>query len=118
MATWIPHVLRWSARVTGLLLVGMVLILVAGEGPPNPFRQPPSVEVEFLAMILMVAGFLAGWRWEAVGGLLAVIGFALFAATEVIVNKQPPGGAIPLFAVPGVLYLLSCGAGKFMRSLA
>ena len=57
-------------------------------------------------MILMVVGFLAGWRWEAVGGLLALLGFAAFAATEVVVNRRPPGGAIPLFVVPGVLYLL------------
>jgi peptidoglycan/LPS O-acetylase OafA/YrhL len=115
MATWIPHALRWSARTSGLLLVGMVLIFLVGEGPPNPFRQPPSVQVEFLGMILMVAGFLAGWRWEALGGLLAVTGFAAFAATEVIVNHSPPGGAIPLFAVPGLLFLLSYGAGKVRR---
>ena len=107
MATWILHGLRWSARITGLLLAGMVLIFVIGEGPPNPFKQPPSVQVEFLGMILMVVGFLAAWRWEGIGGLLAVIGFALFAATELIVNGRPPGGAIPLFAIPGVLYLLS-----------
>ena len=52
-------------------------------------------------MILMLAGFLAGWRWEAAGGLLALIGFAVFAAVEVVVNRKPPGGAIPLFVVPG-----------------
>jgi peptidoglycan/LPS O-acetylase OafA/YrhL len=115
MATRIQRGLRWSARVTGLLLVGMVLLFLVGEGPPNPIKQPPSVQIEFLGMILMVAGFLAGWRWEAVGGLLAVIGFAVFAATEVIVNKRPPGGAIPLFAVPGVLYVLSYGVGKVTR---
>ena len=107
MATWILPALRWSARVTGLLLVGLVLIIIVGEGPPNPFRQPPPVQIEFLGMFLMVVGFLAGWRWEAIGGLLAMTGFALFAATELIVNGRPPGGAIPLFAIPGVLYLLS-----------
>lgn len=112
MATWIVHGLRWSARVSGLLLVGMVLLFLVGEGPPNPFQQPPAVQVEFLGMILMVSGFITGWRWEAAGGLMAVIGFALFAATEWIVHAKLPHGALPLFAVPGILYLLSYGAGK------
>ena len=108
MAAWTRLGLRWSARITGLLLAGMVLLFMIGEGPPNPWKQPPRVQVEFLGMALMVAGFLAGWRWAGAGGLVAVIGFVVFAATEFIVHGRPPGGAIPLFAVPGVLYLLSC----------
>ena len=117
MATWILSGLRWSARVCcGLLLVGMVLLFLVGQGPPNPFKQPPPVQIEFLGMILMLVGFLAGWRWEPAGGLLVLLGFAVFAATEVVVNKCPPGGAIPLFAIPGVLYLLSWGArAKFCK---
>jgi hypothetical protein len=95
----------------------MVLVFLVGEGPPNPFKQPPSVQTEFLGMLLMLAGFLVGWRWEATGGILALIGFAVFAATEAVVNRKLPGGAIPLFAIPAVLYLLSYGVGKLMKHL-
>jgi hypothetical protein len=102
-------VLRWVARITGLLLVGMVVLFVVGEGPPNIFRQPPSVTVEFAGTGLMLAGFLAGWRWEAIGGITAVAGFAVFIATELIVNRHLPGGAIWLFVVPGLLLLASSG---------
>src|SRR5208282_5050282 len=110
MATWILIGLRWSARITCLFLAGMVLVFMVGQGPPNPFKQPPSVQIEFLGMGLMVFGFLLGWRFEGLGGLLAVMGFVVFAAVELAVNNKPPGGAIPLFAVPGVLYLMSYGA--------
>ena len=68
MAAWTRLGLRWSARITGLLLAGMVLLFMIGEGPPNPWNQPPRVQVEFLGMALMVAGFLAGWRWAGAGG--------------------------------------------------
>jgi hypothetical protein len=83
----------------------MVLLFAVGEGPPNPFRQPPNVEVEFFAMFCMVVGFLAGWRWEAAGGLLAIGGFTLFAAAESVAHGKPPHGAILLFALPGLLYV-------------
>jgi hypothetical protein len=99
--------LKWSARLTGLLLVGLVLVFVVGEGVPNPVRQPPSVQIEFLGMALMLVGFLLGWRWEGLGGILAICGFAAFFAAEMIVNGKPPGKAIPLFVVPGILFLLS-----------
>jgi len=112
MAVWTLLGLCWSARITGLLLVGLVLIFMVGEGPPNPFNQPPPVQIEFLGMALMLVGFLAGWRREGAGGLMAMIGFIVFAATEAIVNRRPPGGAIPLFAVPGVLNLLDYGVRK------
>ncbi len=101
------QIVRWSARISGLLLVGLVLLIIVGEGLPNPFRQPPAVQVEFLAMFLMLGGFLAGWRWELLGSALALGGVALFFLVEMVVNGRPPGGAIPLFVVPGALLLAS-----------
>ncbi len=101
-------ILRWSARITGLSLVGLVMLFVMGEGGlPNMLHQPPCVQIEFLAVGLMLAGFLVGWRWEGVGGILSVLGFALFFVTEISANGRPPGGLLPLFAVPGILFLLS-----------
>ncbi len=54
--------IRWTARIAGVLLVGLVFLFVVGEGPPNPFKQPPSVQIEFLSMLAMMIGFLLGWR--------------------------------------------------------
>src|SRR5579862_4487530 len=110
MATWIMFGLRWSARITGLLLFAMVVWFAVAQGPPNPFEQPLPVQMEFLGMGLMLLGFLVGWWCEWLGGLLVFMGFGVFAATEGVVNGQPPRRAIPLFAVPGVLFLLSSGA--------
>ena len=115
MDRWSLLVLRWLARITGLILAGLVLLFVVGEGPPNPVRQPFSVQLEFLAMFLMLAGFLLGWRWEAVGGIVAVAGFAIFFATEMVVNGRPPGRAIPLFAIPGLLFFASYGMAALVR---
>ena len=116
MKSWLAITIRWGARVTALMLAGLVFALAVGHGgPPNIFRQPPPVQFEFMAMSLMIFGFLIGWRWELWGGMLALTGFVLFFATEFLVNGQPPGGAIPLFAVPSILLILSSWLGTSMR---
>jgi hypothetical protein len=116
MRTWILLGLRWSARITGLLLVALVLLIAAGEGVFNPLKAPAPVQVESVALILILVGFLVGWRSERLGALLALVGFAVFTATELAVNGKPPGGAIPLMAVPGILYLASYGVGLKCRT--
>ena len=46
-----------------------------------------------------------------------ICGFAAFAAAELVVSGRVPGGAILLFSVPGVLFLVSYGTAKF-RAIA
>jgi hypothetical protein len=104
----LPRLVRWSARVTSLLLLGLVLAIVIGHGgPPNVLGQPTPVQLEFAAMGLMLFGLLLGWIREGVGGLLLIIGLAALSIVELVVNGRPALGAFPLFAVPGVLFLLS-----------
>jgi hypothetical protein len=46
---------------------------------------------------------------------VAVSGFAIFFGTEMVVNGHPPGGAIPLFVIPGILFLISHGLAVFRQ---
>ena len=108
-------VLRWAARIIGLLLVGLVIAFAIGEGPPNVFRQPPPVTIEFIGMGLMLTGLVIGWRWEALGGVTTIVGFGVFAATELVVNRHLPGAALWLFAVPGVLFVASSGLSRYRQ---
>jgi hypothetical protein len=104
---------RWSARVTSLLLLGLVLVLAFGQGgPPNPFHQPRPVQLEFAALGLMLLGLVIGWVREGLGGLLVLLGLAGFNAVELAVNGRPALGAFPLFALPGALLLLSALLGR------
>lgn len=104
---WLPIGLRWTARITGLALSALVAIFALGYGGlPNLLEQPVPVQIEFAGMLMMLAGFLTAWRWEKLGGILATCGFAAFFTTEMVTNGSPPGGLIPLFAIPGVLFLV------------
>jgi peptidoglycan/LPS O-acetylase OafA/YrhL len=112
----LPRLVRWAARVTSLLLFGLVMVIAVGQGgPPNPFRQPRPVQLEFAAMGLMLLGFIIGWVREGLGGLLVLLGLAGFNAVELAVNGRPALGAFPLFAVPGALFLLSALLGRRSR---
>jgi hypothetical protein len=104
----LPRLVHWSARVTSLLLLGLVIAIVVGHGgPPNVLGQPTSVQLEFAAMGLMLLGLLLGWVRAGFGGLLVLLGLVAFNTVELAVNGRPALGAFPLFAVPGVLFLLS-----------
>jgi hypothetical protein len=102
------RLVHWSARVTSLLLSGLVIAMVIGQGgPPNIFRQPTSVQLEFAALGLMLLGLLIGLVREGLGGLLVLLGLAAFNSVELAVNGRLALGAFPLFAVPAALLLLS-----------
>jgi len=104
----LPRLAHWSARVTSLLLFGLVIVIVTGQGgPPNIFRQPTPVQLEFAVLGLMLLGLVIGWAREGLGGLLVLLGLVAFNTVELAVNGRPALGAFPLFAVPGALFLLS-----------
>lgn len=101
---------RWTARILGTLQVLAIVLIAIGEGMPNPFTQPISVQVGFLALALLMIGILGGWRWELAGGTLSLFGWGLF----VVAVMHPPRGLnwfVGALALPGALYV----AGAFLR---
>ena len=107
MTHWLALILRWAARLTGAVLLLLVLAIAVGHGgPPNPFRQPLPAAIELWLMLVMTLGLVAAWRWELAGALATLVALAAFNAVELSVNGKHAGGAFPLFAIPPVLYLL------------
>lgn len=98
-------VLRWIARVIGIVLVGLVLLLAIGEGVPSPFSHPFVITIGLLALTLVVSGILLAWRWELSGGIVSLAGWVLFIVAERI-NWQHSFFFV-LLAVPSLLFLSS-----------
>lgn len=95
---------RWIARISGLLLTLLVLVIYIGEGPP-PLRillHPIQIGIW-----LVVAGLLAGWKYEGWGGLIALSGAATMFIYERIAWHHWLGGVFPLFLLPAILLLAS-----------
>ena len=97
---------RWLARIVGALLVVFIVCLAIGEGMPNPFAQPAKVQVGFLALAMIMAGILAGWRWELAGGILSLAGWCLFCV-PIENSRRGLNWFCWALALPGALYLAS-----------
>lgn len=106
---WIAGSARWGARIFGSLVATMGLLAFLGGGfgergtyTLNPFILSTS---DFVILSLRMAaclGLLLAWRWEALGGGIAVV--CILIAT--ILRPWVLWAALAL-TVPGVLYLTS-----------
>jgi hypothetical protein len=91
---------KWAARLLGLLGFAFVLMFILAEGFPPVWKQPPAVQVELGAMILMLIGLLLGWKRELAGATLIAAGWLIFGIAE---RGWPP---VPYtaFLIVAVLY--------------
>ncbi len=108
-------VLRWIARVSAVLLVAMTVLHVLAEGLPGPASRDPAVQLMFLAIGFALVGLLVGLRWEGIGGGTVLAGLLAFSLINLEQTDPLPWGTIPLFAVPGVLFLVTCFLGSQYR---
>ena len=96
-------IFRWTARIIGIVMVGLVLFIAIGSGVPNIFTQPFIIQLGFFSLAMLLMGIFLAWRWELVGGSMSLVGWVLFIMAERI-NWQHPLLFI-LLAVPSLLFL-------------
>jgi hypothetical protein len=65
-----------------------------------------------VALAVVFAGYLVGWRNELVGGLLSVFGTIAFVAICAVTFGAPPAISSAWFAIPGVLFLVAWYYGR------
>jgi hypothetical protein len=116
--------IRWTARVWGTLVVAVILLVLLGyvwnlatTGVADPHAvedYPPIENLPPLFAVLSAVGLALAWRWEGIGGAIAVA-FNL-AGLPVLLIHWPiaqgfprylvaPYGVWLMIAVPGVLFL-------------
>lgn len=99
---------RWTARILVAVLAITFLVIAVGEGLPSRAAMTPSVVLQSIAMLAILIGLVAGWRWELAGGATALAGTALFCGVEWFVNGGLPRGFVfPLVALTAILLLIA-----------
>jgi len=99
-----PTVVRWLARLCGLLIAGMYIFFAVGEfTTPHSGTSPTFVEGTGIALLSATcAGMLVAWRWELTGAVISLV--SLMGFTSLIrVNNHI---TTVVLAVPGILYIL------------
>ena len=107
---WLIPALRWLARVwAGLLFLfwGAFFVEHTAEWFVRGGDWPPlDVSLLHAAHFVMLVGFITGWRWELLGGVLALGGAMLFF-------PQAGGKNATLFTLvsigPAILWIVLAG---------
>ena len=107
--------IRWIAKSWSIASVGFALLMVAGE-VLFPHAPPPATLRDFVGLLFfpfgVCVGIILGWRWEALGGSIAVGSVLVFyGAMCAMDGRFPRGPYFALLAAPGVLFLVSWAMG-------
>ena len=105
-------IIRWTARITGTLLVIFVLIFAVGnfiEGLPKPKHNYSTYTI--IIFVIWGAGLagliLALWK-EGLGGIISLLCFIVFNILTAV--NTIPGSSYTyvflLFMIPSILYLV------------
>jgi hypothetical protein len=107
--------LRWLAHTMAEILVILWAgFLVAEYIRPDTtkwLKWPVDLFVQGAILTVVFAGYAVGWRKEMLGGWMAILGTATFAALLAFTQNWPQQPfqvvQVALFAAPGVLYLMA-----------
>lgn len=119
----IVAVVRWTARAIGIALLGLFVVLAIGEGvanrrgsvqEANVVATSPSGSLQGslresllgISILAMLISQIVAWRWEGIGGLLILGGFALFAIVNPGVRLNQSFVVVGPWLATGLLYLI------------
>ena len=108
VSSWVL-VARWTARVSGTLLLGFYAIFILAEGLPPIAAQPEGVQLNFVALGLMLAGFAVGWKREGTAALLVASGWTLWHISEGRISWNFLQTPVPVAALYGFCWWATRG---------
>ena len=105
----IVTVVRWTSRAIGIALLGLIAVLAIGEGVNNlhnPLRGSFRENLLGIGILTMLIGQIEAWRWEGIGSLFILGGFALFPIVNPGVRLNQSLVVVGPWLVTGLLYLV------------
>ena len=107
--------MRWAARILALIAVGLFVYFIVEFGtkvfPSLAWTSPQGIPL-LIALVLALAGVVIAWRWELIGGMIAVGCSAAIIALVCAGSGTDMFLCALYFTLPlllaGVLYLACC----------
>ncbi len=94
---------RWTARIVGSLIVGLLVLFAVGQGfDPTQFH---GIELGMIvALLVALVGMVVLWWREGIGGAISLTGMIAFYGLNFAVAGEFPGGPVfPVCFLPGLL---------------
>jgi hypothetical protein len=113
---WVISV-RWFARATSVLTIGLLLLSIIGEGSaPGTVAGRQWIGLLFFPFGVVV-GMLVAWKREAVGGLLSIGSLTCFYVVYgfILSGRLPGGWAFVAFSSPAFFFLLTWLVERTMK---
>lgn len=113
---WIVGV-RWFARATSVLSIGLLLLFIIGEGSgPRAVASREWIGLLFFPFGVVV-GMLVAWKRELLGSLLSIASLVCFYIVYgFILNGRLPGAwAFAAFTSPAFFFLLTWLTERTMK---
>lgn len=115
-------ILRWSARILGSLVLGFMILFIAGE-ILMPHAESGPTPAEMLGFVFFPAGVLFGlalsYKYELTGGLISILSYLVFNFYLRWLRDVPIGRMFELFPLlivsPALLYIILGLALKFSK---
>ena len=103
---------RWTARIFGTLLLVFFGTFIVAEGLPPIASQPEGVQLNFVALGLMLAGFGVGWKREGAAALLIALGWTMWQVSEGRMRWNLFQTPLPVAMLYGYCWWASRGRNK------
>jgi capsular polysaccharide biosynthesis protein len=100
---------RWTARVFSMLLLVFYGFFVLAEGLPPIASQPEGVQFNFIALGLILVGFVVGWWREGTAALLIASGWTLWQISENAIRLNLFQTPLPIAALYGLCWWATRG---------
>jgi peptidoglycan/LPS O-acetylase OafA/YrhL len=106
--------MRWVARILALIATGLFVYFLVESGAQmiSSLAWGPQGFPLLIGLVVALIGLLLAWRWELLGGVMAVIGGVATMALVCIGSGLDMLFCALLFTLPilaaGVLYLGCC----------
>lgn len=100
-------VLRWLARLLGVLSIIVLVLFLTGEG----FAASRISFEQWIGFLFfpfgVVAGFIVGWKKEILGGFISLLSLFCFYVIYglLISGRLPAGWGFAILTLPAAFYL-------------
>lgn len=107
MKTKLPalvRTVRWIARIMSIILIGIYFIEILRTVSQGTFEIFDTFNIVVLSLIgVGFIGLGLAWRWEAAGGITALLAYTALALTNWNILKTP----MALYPINAVIFLLA-----------